>query len=318
MEEVKHIYDLPKPIIFTHGDVDGLCAAALLIREFMAREIEVEVVITQPFSLHNDILKYDESYNVIILDLAMTNKTKEVIFPGTIIIDHHPATADFYDMLKSLGMFVVYDLKKSASQLVYNIVKRDKTSRYISKLGAAGDWIIHNDELGRQSTLLASAMSWIPDDDMMRYYILGNLVIGNNVWQMEEVEKRSKMAFKKLDEIQEEFVVLYDDKVFTVYYYERGFGFASILANKIHRKTNKVAFVMCPLDDKCTDILVTARASNSVNIDLRKIFRKLYDLGGYGSGHAKAASGILPETNFFKFRRFLAATEKKILKGDRL
>lgn len=318
MEVLKHIFDLPHPLIFTHGDVDGLCAAALLIRAFTEKEIEVEVVIAQPFSLHNDLVKYSETSNMIILDLAISNKTKELFMPGTIVIDHHPSTGEFARELKERGVFLYYNIKKSASQLVYDVVGGGRINKDLSRLGAAGDWIINNDELGKQSTLLASSMAWIPDDDTMRYHILAGLVRGENIWQMKEVSRRSKLAFKKLDEIREEYVNLYDDDTFMLRFYERGFGFASILANKLYKETGKVAFTMCLLDEKATDLLITARTPDNVDIDLRKIFRKFYDWGGYGGGHVRAASGILPESKFFEFCRYLASISKRIKKDERL
>jgi len=308
---IDHIYDLPNPVIFTHGDTDGLSAAAIAVRAFSRKKIEVEVVITQPFSLHNDLMKYDESCNMIIMDLAISNKTKEVLLPGTIIIDHHPSTGEYLKELELTGMFVVFDIKKSASQLVFNVFGGGKIDKYISRLGAAGDWIITNQELGKQSTLLASSMSLVPDDDQMRYYILGNLVAGNNVWQMKEAAKRSKLAFKKLDRIREEYTRLFEDDMFLIRFYQDGFGFASILANKLHKEFGKVSFAVCPLDDKTTDLLVTARAPDENTLDLRRIFKKFYDWGGYGGGHAKAASGVLPEAKFFEFCKYLSSITKK-------
>jgi single-stranded DNA-specific DHH superfamily exonuclease len=311
LEGISHIYDLPNPIIFTHGDTDGLSAAAIIVRAFNRKKIEVEVVITQPFSLHNDLMKYDDSYNIIITDLAISNKTKEVLLPGTVIIDHHPSTGEYFKELQHNGMFVVFDIKKSASQLVYKVVGGGKIEKYLSRLGAAGDWIIHNQELGKQSTLLASAMSLVPDDDKMRYYILGNLVAGNNVWQMKEAARRSKLAFKKLDRIREEYTRLFEDDTFLIRFYQEGFGFGSILANKLHKEFNKVSFAVCPLDDKTTDLLVTARAPDENTLDLRRIFKKFYDWGGYGGGHAKAASGVLPEAKFFEFCKHLSSITRK-------
>ena len=306
-----HIYDLPNPVIFTHGDTDGLSAAAIAVRAFNKRKIDVEVVITQPFSLHNDLAKYDESCNAIIMDLAITSRTKELLMPGTIIIDHHPSTGDYLGELVAKGMFVSFDIRKSASQLVFNILGKGKVDKYISRLGAAGDWIITNNELGKQSSLLASSMSLIPDDDSMRYYILAKLVAGKTVWQMKEASRRSKLAFKKLDRIREEYSNFYEDEMFLMRFYQNGFGFASILANKLHKEYNKVSFAVCPLDGRTTDLLVTARAPDDNNVDLKRILKRFFDWGGYSGGHKKAASGVLPEAKLFNFFLYLASLTRK-------
>jgi single-stranded DNA-specific DHH superfamily exonuclease len=304
--ELDFIYDMPNPVIFTHGDVDGLCAAALLLRAFERRKIDCEVVITQPFSLQNDLVHYDETYNFIVVDLAISGKTKELLLPGSVVIDHHPATAEYKKELLSKGVFVMLNLRKSASQLVFKLVRGGKHNRYISRLGAAGDWIINNQELGKQSTLLASAMAWVHDDDDMRREIMYALVEGKTVWQMKEAARRSKLAFKKLDKIRETYLQLYDDANFSVRYYEDGFGFASILANKLYKETKKISFAVCLLDKRAPDLLVTGRTPEHINFDLRRIFKEFYRWKGYGGGHKKASSGVLPKERLFDFFTFLS------------
>jgi single-stranded DNA-specific DHH superfamily exonuclease len=304
--ELNFIYDMPNPIIFTHGDVDGLCAAALLMRAFERREIDCQVVITQPFSLQNDLIRYDETYNFIVLDLAISGKTKDLLLPGSVVIDHHPATKEYEKGLKAKGVFVNVDIRKSASQLIFKLVGGGKHNRYISRLGAAGDWIINNKDLGKQSTLLASSMAWIPDDDWMRFYILGALIEGKTVWQMKEASKRSKLAFQKLDRIRKSYLQLYEDENFSMRYYEEGFGFASILANKLYKETNKIAFALCLIDKRAPDLLVTGRSPDFINFDLRKVYKEFYRWKGYGGGHKKAASGVLPKEKLFDFFTFLS------------
>jgi len=300
--EFDFIYDYPHPVvIFTHGDADGLAAAALLLREFERRKVEYEIVITQPFSLKTSLYKYGLDRNYIIIDLAISNKTKGVLVPGTLVIDHHPDTEKFEKELQGRGIFTLIDTSKSASQLVYSIVTKNKENRYLSKLGAAGDRVIEDEELGRQASVLAASMGLYPKDDWMRYYILGNLVEEKSVWEMKEVKARSKMAFERLDEISEDYVTLFENGEFVVRFYREAYGFAGKLANKLHKEIKKVAFATSYLHPESDEILVTGRTSSRGKHDLRAIFKNFRQWGGYGGGHSGAASGVLPKNSFMDF-----------------
>jgi len=306
MESFDFIYDFPNPVVvFTHGDCDGLCAAAEIIRAFISRKMEYEIVITQPFSLHSDILRFDNQYNFIIVDLAMNSRVLDLIYPGTLVIDHHSTTEDLIGALKARGVFVLYDKTKSASQLVYGVAGKTREDHYLSQLGAAGDWRINNKELGKQSTVLASSLSLISDDDWMRLYVLANLVEGKKVWQMKEVTKRSTEAWKRFDKIKEQYDTIFENDTFVVRLYPNGFGFASILASKLFQETKKTSFIACYLDSKSSDLLITGRTSEKTDFDLGKVFKNFYEWGGYGGGHKKASSGVIPEEKLVSFYKLL-------------
>lgn len=300
--EYDFIYDYPNPIVLLiHGDADGLAAGALLVKEFEKRKLEYDVVITQPFSLKTSLYKYGLDKNYIIVDLAISTKTKGSLLPGTLVIDHHPDTAKFEKELRSKGIFTLVDIEKSASMLVYSIVTKNKQNRYLSKLGAAGDRVIEDEELGRQASVLAASMGLYPKDDWMRYYIFGCLVEGLNVWEMKEVKVRSRKAFARLDEINEDFVVLFENDLFVVRFYREGYGFAGKLANKLHKETKKIAFVASYPHPDSTEILVTGRTASDDKFDLRTVFQNFRQWGGYGGGHSGAASGVLSKDRFMDF-----------------
>jgi oligoribonuclease NrnB/cAMP/cGMP phosphodiesterase (DHH superfamily) len=302
------IYDYPnKKVVLIHGDADGLSSGAELIREFERRGIEdYEVVITQPFSLQNDLAKYNDKCNVIIIDLAINDRAKELLLPGVVVIDHHPETITHKNDLEERGVFVLVSDEMSASQLVATLVKNDKVTRYLSRLGAVGDWVIDDAELGKQTTVLAASMGINPDDDWMRYYILANLAEGKTVWEMKEVKSRSSKAFKRLDIIRENYFNVFEDERFIVRFYPEGFGFAKILANKLYKESDKIAFVACYLDPLSSEILVTGRTKTAEKFDLREIFFKFNTAWhGYGGGHQRAASGVLPKENLIDFCVYL-------------
>ncbi len=312
MGKYDFIYDYPNKImVFTHGDTDGLSAGALIVRELIKRKLEYGVVITQPFTLHNDLYKYGLDCNYIILDLAISEKSKGLIIPGSLVIDHHPDTEKYERELNNRGVFTLVDIKKSASMLAYSVVTKNKKNRYLSRLGAAGDRIIEDEELGRQASILASSMAYHPKDDKMRHYILRSLAEGKSVWEMKEVRERSRKAFAKLDKISTDFVTLFENDKFVVRFYREGFGFASKLANKLHRETKKIAFAACYLDPQSPELLITGRTMNNSEFDLRRIFKTFQRLGGYGGGHRGAASGVIPKGNFVDFCFLLEEISRK-------
>ena len=312
MRDYSWIYDYPNKImVFTHGDADGLSAGALIVRELDKRKIEYGVVITQPFTLHNDLRKYGLDCNYIILDLAISEKSKDLIIPGSLVIDHHPDTEKYEKELNNRGVFTLVDVGKSASMLAYSVVTKSKKNRYISRLGAAGDRVIEDEELGRQASILAASMALHPKDDDMRHYILRCLAEGKSVWEMKEVKIRSQKAFAKLDKISVDFVTLFENDKFVVRFYREGFGFASKLANKLHKETKKIAFAACYLDPQSPELLITGRTSNNGKFDLRKIFNKFKKLDGYGGGHRGAASGVIPKGRFVDFCFLLKEMSRK-------
>jgi single-stranded DNA-specific DHH superfamily exonuclease len=185
----------------------------------------------------------------------------------------------------------------------------------LSKLGAAGDRIIEDDELGRQASILAASMGLHPKDDWMRYHILEMLVKGHTVWEMKEVKKRSNKAFAKLDEIAEKYDSIFENEMFVVRFYADGFGFAGKLANKLYKETKKIAFAVCYLDPEAPELLITGRQKGKSKFDLRKVFNKFPEWGGYGGGHRGAASGVIPKERWMDFCLMLGTLARE-WKGD--
>lgn len=302
-----HLYDLPRPVLVTHGDVDGLCAVALPMRKLEMKKLDYDITISQPFSLSSDLVKFDPKSNFIIMDLAIERRVVDLLMPGTIVIDHHPSTLELKDVLERRGVLVKARLDKSASQLVFEELGGGKYNRYLSRLGAAGDWILNNPALGKQAGILASGMSLIPDDDWMRYYILGQMLNGVYVDSMSEAQRRSELAFQKLDSLRESgnYIRLFESDKFCVRFYEEGLGFASALANRLVKETKKTSFAVCHLNTDSDDLLITGRTLKKRGIDLRKIVSTFKKWGGYGGGHKKAASGVISKMYLLDFCKML-------------
>ena len=241
---LQFIFDFRNPIVITHGDVDGLCAAALIIKEFELNGIQVPVFITQPFSLNimlQKIKKSDMKGNLIILDLALTKESVKEIPKGSVVIDHHPATLDFMNTLDDVGVHYLVDIEVSASELVRKLVTNSKWADYTARLGGGGDWTIEDRDMGKEAMMLSAAMSLNPKDDEFRTHVIAELLSGKKVYKMREVMKNADKAFDLLDNTKKSGSTLYDGNNFLVVFYERGFGRVSALASKLAAATKKTS-----------------------------------------------------------------------------
>jgi len=330
---ISFMFDLPNPIIITHGDVDGLCAAALLVKEYKLNGSEARVFITQPFSLHsvlNDIRKNKLKGSLIIVDLALTDKSVKYrdgdeekcrIPSGSIVIDHHPSSIAFKKFLEANNVYHQMVLNKSASQIVGKMVQQTKTNAYIIRLGGVGDWMIIDKKLGEQSMKISAAMSWNHRDDTFRLNIIKDLINGVPVHDMQEVAERAKLAFAKLDQTKKEGAELFRGKNFILVFYEEGFSRASALASKLAAATKKVALVLSLLSGNKSRYLLTARAPDKINgesIDLLA-FLKEFKIGNDGGGLEKAASFTIRKNRLGELIEYLEIKDvnlRGVLKND--
>lgn len=315
---LKFIFDLPNPIIITHGDVDGLCAAALLVREFkLNNKLEVPIFITQPFSLKHvlkEIKNKDMKGNLIIVDLALSKKSLEQLPSGCIVIDHHPSSAEFIDKLNKIGVYHLIDLDVSASQICGTLVTQTKFNMYLAKMGGVGDRRIIDKRMGKQAMKVSSAMSLRPKDDAFRASIIADLVAGKKISEMKEVARKSKQAFKVLDDVKETGEILYDGDNIVVKFYENGFGKASVLASKLAVITKKVAVVLTLMKGNNNQYLVTGRSPEENGkpvLDIRKFVSEL-TTSGEGGGLEKAASCTIKKSTLGDFIEQIESNDKAI------
>jgi len=331
---ISFMFDLPNPIIITHGDVDGLCAGALLLKEFKRNGSEAKVFITQPFSLHsvlNDIRKNGLKGSLIIVDLALTDKSVKYkdkdgkvkcrIPLGSVVIDHHPSSLDFRNILDGVGIYHKIVTKYSASQIVGEMVPSNKINDYLVRLGGVGDWKIIDKKLGEESMKLSAAMSWKHGDDDFRLDIMKELINGKKVNEMEVVSKRAKLAFAKLDQTKKEGAELFRGDNFILMFYEEGFSRASALASKLAAATKKISLVLSLLSGNKSRYLLTARSPDKINgkeVDLLAILRE-FKVGNEGGGLEKAASFTIRKNQLGELVEYLEMKDtdlRGVLKHD--
>lgn len=330
---LQFMFDLPNPIIITHGDVDGISAGALLLKEFKRNGSDAKVFITQPFSLHsvlNDIRKNKLKGSLIIVDLALTEKSVKYkngdeekcrIPRGSIVIDHHPSSEKFRKYLDTNGVYHKFKMGISASQIIGPLVQKSKINDYMIRLGGVGDWTIIDKKLGEESMKLSAAMSWNHRDDDFRLDIMKNLINGKHTNEMEEVKRRAKLAFAKLDQTKKEGAELFRGEYFILVFYEEGFSRASALASKLTAATKKVALVLSLLSGNKSRYLLTARSPDKINgksIDLLELLEE-FKIGNDGGGLEKAASFTIRKNRLGELIEYLEIKDtdlRGVLKDD--
>ena len=314
---LKFIFDLPDPIIITHGDVDGLCAAALLVREFRLNKIDVPIFITQPFSLKQVLKEIKNKQMVghlIVVDLALSKKSVEYLPKGSVVIDHHPSSSECIEAMDKKGVYHTINTNLSASQICGTLVTSTKFNIYLAKMGGVGDRRIIDKRMGKQAMTASSAMSLDPKDDEFRASIIADFVAGKKITEMKEVTHRSKQAFKLLDEVKETGDTLYNGDNIIVVFYERGFGRASVLASKLAADKSKVALVITLMKGNNTQYLITARSPEENGkpiLDVRKFVSELMT-SGEGGGLEKAASCTIKKTTLGEFIEQIEKNDKEI------
>jgi len=293
---LRFIFDLPNPILITHGDTDGLTAAALLIREFKLNGVDVPVFISQPFSLHNILKKINTNgYNIIIVDLNLTDRSFAVLPPGTVLIDHHPGSERYVSQFKDRRVWYLIDTSKSASQLCRTLVSDNWFNDYLARLGAVGDKLIYDPRMGKEVTFLSAAMAFKHNDDAFRMKVIKEFIDSRRVLEIDEVKYRAKEMFSILDKVRKEGECLFEGDNIILKFYNDGFSMASALASRLVKETGKIGLVLTRMDER--HYLITGRVPETLRdiFDLRDL---IVTIGGNGGGLPQAASCTIESDKF--------------------
>ena len=137
------------PIIFAHGDADGIVSAALTLATLKSNG---KVFFTHPVGLYEDLLHNVKSENrIYILDIALSEKHLEDLLKlmkylsrkGVEItyIDHHPEPLSI--RLKEFPMNIVHDEKVSTSELTFKFFENllDEDMSRVAIYGAISDYL---------------------------------------------------------------------------------------------------------------------------------------------------------------------------------
>ncbi len=138
-------------IIFTHGDSDGVSAAAITIAALKSNYDEIRVYFSHPAGLYGDLKEfYVNNSDTVILDIALSelhlNELLETFRSiakknNLVYIDHHPEPLSI--RVKDLPGQVFHRLDASTSELTYRFFEEylDPDMTRVALYGAISDYL---------------------------------------------------------------------------------------------------------------------------------------------------------------------------------
>ncbi len=308
--------------VFTHGDTDGICSAAVLLAGYP----NAKVWITSPVGLLKD-LKNCNDEEVFILDIALSERDREDIFKElerlsqgkTVYIDHHPLP----DGVLSGDLpctKVIIDQSCSASELTYQWLKEkvpDGTRR-VALFGAISDYCDENhlikteiDTYDRRTIyleagLLSQCLGESKGDYAFKKEMINKLSKGKMPSESDKVIKRAISATKKewrLYKFVHDNVVIHNG-VAVMRDIPRG-----ISPTKAAKFAVGIGGCSLGLGIKKRDgyVDISVRKKRDFHLDLNRALRTIalrYD--GSGGGHPSAAGVRIPAEHLEAFIDTLA------------
>ncbi|RLE66242.1 MAG: hypothetical protein DRJ38_02210 [Thermoprotei archaeon] len=300
--------------IVTHGDLDGLTAAAILVDVLRQKREKSILLIAQPFTLANvlsKIVSFETLSRLYIIDVGLDPGTWEQakrhlarirLKADVIWIDHHRATLKKMEELSKLGISLIYSIDGSAASIVkYVYLEKTSNPDFYSKLaliGEIGDKVkeTENEEITKLAEILGSSLSADSDDDEFKVKLVQFWVKEQKFYD-EEVEKRARQAKERLQELIKKAknrVVFDGEKLILIDF--RGVparGYIGKVASDYTNKTGKVVIVI--FNSGPTEVVATCRVPQTLDINALNLLMKLaYKFGGSGGGHPKACSIRIP------------------------
>ncbi len=301
--------------IFTHGDVDGLCAGAIAL----AANPNAHVFFTHPYGLEGDLKEAEKANRIIICDIALSESHlngllqsfSEIEERGELTyIDHHPLPDGISE--KDIPGRIVHSLDASASELTY-IFFQSKISHMharIAIMGAIGDYM---DDTPVIRQLLKR---W---DKRTLYFESGLLIQGIEGQKKNHEFKRSIVANlannmppsfdRRLVELAiqnthlEEIAIreLKDKvKIFGKIAYVLNFPFS--LGKTATYARGLTGALVGVAGEERKDIIDMSLRARSDKIDLNRMLRRITKIiGGSGGGHPNAAGARIPKEKFEEF-----------------
>lgn len=312
--------------ILTHGDTDGICAAALVKSRFP----DAEVWFTRPVTLPRDLKEVEPGTTVIICDIAISETQKEELFnrirelaqkDEVIYIDHHPIPPETLKRDVPATQFA-HEIGVSTSELAFKIFIGDPATDLdrVALWGAIGDYCEETefvrDGLNKydrrtiymEAGLLSQALGEAAGDYHYKRDVVIKLSQKVPPTEIPEIVERAVKATKREWEAYEYVKkhVVRDGNIAIVRDLPSGsLGKAAMHALGI---TGADVGICTRRDDDEVDISMRRRAG--ARIDLNELLRHITSrLGGSGGGHEGAAGATVPAS---VFDTFLETLKKEI------
>jgi len=305
--------------IFTHGDVDGLCAGAVAL----AANPNAHVFFTHPYGLEGDLSEAKKTDRIIICDIAISESHlhrllrlfSKIADEGDLTyIDHHPLPENISE--KDIPGKIVHNLNSSASELTYMFFQSelDLMHARTAIMGAIGDYLDDTPVIRR---LLER---W---DKRTLYFESGLLIQGIEGQKRNHELKRSIVANlannlppsfdRRLVELAIQNTHLEEIAIRELKNKVKTYGRIAYILN-FPFSLGKTATYARGLTDALVGVAGEERRNmidmslrtHSQEIDLNRILRRItVKIGGSGGGHPNAAGARIPKENFKDFLREL-------------
>jgi RecJ-like exonuclease len=152
--ERREAYITPRVLILTHGDTDGICAAAIAKTAYPDAKVEFIIASDLPSKLR-DLVEYDR---VFILDLRPNKEQREEVKRALaeasktcriVYIDHHPFPRGVTRRDLKACEAIIHRRNASTSELALEFFKPPPSHEFIAVLGAIGDYQEHTRRMRR-------------------------------------------------------------------------------------------------------------------------------------------------------------------------
>jgi RecJ-like exonuclease len=297
-----------KLTIVTHGDTDGVCAAAVVWRKKCGKQ---RIMFAQPFSLGKQLLAVKNTDLLCILDIGVDDQNfenvarrlKELRHDGVFVIwiDHHEASEKVKLILNACTDICVINRNKSASQIANDIFGGADD---LAVVGAASDKVIINKEAASTAGTLGAAMAANPRDDKFRRWLTKRIAKGLDAEGLERINGLALEAKNRLEGLLDKGAVVFNSKnVMVKRYGVEAFGSASAISGMLASRYNKVIVIISSVPGSPGLLVVSSRQPyyRKSQYDLAAIMRESRRLGGSGDGHKNAAGARIPEDKFEAF-----------------
>jgi len=303
-----------KTVILTHGDVDGVCAAAIAKASYP----EAEVEFTDPADLASKLDSLSGHDRVIVLDLGIDSAQKDKVMTAfqklsktssIIYIDHHPRPPEVTE--RSLACSGAHRAGASTSELAWEFFKPAASHDFIAVLGAIGDY---REKTPRMQGLTekyderkvypeALFLEWalMVAEDPFKRGVVEELAQGKWPYQM-SIMGRDADSIVRRQRTLERYVREKAEKIC-----ER----VMLVRDPPFNATGPAAALLTNLDN--TDIgIASRREGGGVYLSMRRhresdinlaslIEKSALKFGGVGGGHKEAAGGKIPVEMFDEF-----------------
>ena len=304
--------------ILTHGDTDGICAAALA----RARFPEAEIWFTRPIRLLRDLNSVELGTTVMIFDVAIDERDKDQIFQRmrelaqkdeVLYVDHHPLPPG--TLKKDFPVTqLALETGASSSELAFRLLINDPRSDLdrVALWGAIADYCEDTDfvrdrlnkydrrTIYMEAGLLTQGIGEARGDYQFKRDLVIRLAQGTPPTEIPDIVERAIRATKREWEIYKyvkEHVVL-DDNIAVIQDLPSGsLGKCALYALGVTGSDVGI----CTRSNK-EDIDVSIRRRTDAKIDLDEMLRRITArLGGSGGGHEGAAGATVPRDVFETF-----------------